>query len=539
MQECSVSDLFTKTPKALLESLNDLNVEDALIWMHLPLNHTAWINPCLQNVVSTRHSNQALLIMEQKYWQLQERKRKDIAHSRYFEPSCFQNSGAGQLQFVIYLPYLHWDSSEGFAHRARYSDKTKGGANVDIPETLSEDEKAVYKVIREDRDTSSLHPRRSLDQYFYSGLPDTTSRDKDQVISKYKPKDGRGGEKMIMVDQLWLWLFESADPGSDRVRTSIFTSFPRKERRSIGDDRDLEDVADLRQAIIDEANSRDDKWASNKANYAGLIIEQAVNVMLRVRTEESLDFLSIFRAAIGQATESQTKFFRDFQEELRKGSKNISDPDTKREEVKLALELSDIMDELNSINRLFEAQIDVLEAAENMFSALKGRGGQVEGYRQLRVTMASTKVDVEGYMKQVKRMTADAQRTQDSLKDLLDLQQKEETLNEAHYSNEQADAAREQADATEAQSQILILFTIVTIVFAPLSFFTSYYGMNVREFTGEQGNTNQGEVWKVMGQISAFIIIGLLSGAWYLYRDTQRQQRARRKARRNVGTNGT
>lgn len=44
MQECSVSDLFTKTPKALLESLNDLNVEDALIWMHLPLNHTAWIN---------------------------------------------------------------------------------------------------------------------------------------------------------------------------------------------------------------------------------------------------------------------------------------------------------------------------------------------------------------------------------------------------------------------------------------------------------------------------------------------------------------
>lgn len=63
--------------------------------------------------------------------------------------------------------------------------------------------------------------------------------------------------------------------------------------------------------------------------------------------------------------------------------------------------------------------------------------------------------------------------------------------------------------------------------------------MNVREFTGEQGNTNQGEVWKVMGQISAFIIIGLLSGAWYLYRDTQRQQRARRKARRNVGTNGT
>jgi hypothetical protein len=48
------------------------------------------------------------------------------------------------------------------------------------------------------------------------------------------------------------------------------------------------------------------------------------------------------------------------------------------------------------------------------------------------------------------------------------LQQKEETLKEAHYSNKQADAAREQADATEAQSQFLFLFTIVTIFFVRL-----------------------------------------------------------------------
>lgn len=53
--------------------------------------------------------------------------------------------------------------------------------------------------------------------------------------------------------------------------------------------------------------------------------------------------------------------------------------------------------------------------------------------------------------------------------DLLDLQQKEETLKEVHYSNVQANAARKQADETEAQSQILFLFTIVTIVFVCIS----------------------------------------------------------------------
>ena len=55
------------------------------------------------------------------------------------------------------------------------------------------------------------------------------------------------------------------------------------------------------------------------------------------------------------------------------------------------------------------------------------------------------------------------------LMDLLDLQQKEETLKEVHYTNKQAEAAREQANETEAQSQILFLFTIVTVIFVSRS----------------------------------------------------------------------
>ena len=51
------------------------------------------------------------------------------------------------------------------------------------------------------------------------------------------------------------------------------------------------------------------------------------------------------------------------------------------------------------------------------------------------------------------------------LMSLLDLQQKEDSLKEAIFSNDQALAAQEQAEETEAQSQILFLFTLVTIVF--------------------------------------------------------------------------
>ncbi|CAI6340753.1 unnamed protein product [Periconia digitata] len=495
-EERSISDLLMNSPTALLNSSNERSIEgdlEPLIWVHVPLNNTSWVNPCLQNIMVDQQAYGDLSITEQKYWLSHERKRENIPHSRYFEPSGFLSKQDKTTQFVIYLPYLHWDSSQCFLRRAAFSHATSKGKAIDIPPDLSDDAKATYKIIRDESGkTSALHPRRSLDQFFYSSLPETSSRDKDQVISKNTPEDARGGKKMIMVDQLWLWMLETREdavvksdgsvvPG--RIKTSIFTSFPRKEREAGEEERDLEDIADLRQAVIDEANSRDEEWARNRSHYVGLVIEQAVNVMLRVRTESSLDFLGVFRAAIGAATETQTKFFREFQEKLHSTSSASSSPSsssstlssperiildaqTKRDEVELALELSDIIDELNSLTRLFEAQKDALDTAIKILSSQELTVEERKRYTGLREKLGVVvEQDLEGYVRQVRRMVGDAGRARASLMNLLDLQQKEETLEEAHHSNQQAAAARKQADAVQAQSQILLLFTVVTIVF--------------------------------------------------------------------------
>jgi hypothetical protein len=63
-----------------------------------------------------------------------------------------------------------------------------------------------------------LHPRQTLDQFYYSSLPDTTARDKDQTISKWSGaklgEDGRpsavGDSLLIMVDQLWCWVLNES-----------------------------------------------------------------------------------------------------------------------------------------------------------------------------------------------------------------------------------------------------------------------------------------------------------------------------------------
>jgi len=150
---------------------------------------------------------------------------------------------------------------------------------------------------------ASLHPRRSLDQFFYSSLPNTDQRDNDQVVSK-DTMASRGGAKMVMVDQLWLWVIEVHESGSNTrtptLRNSaMFSCFPGKEQDTEDtENKDLPAIADLRQAIADSLES--DPRARSPGHLAAVAIQRAVSLMLHVRNEPSLDFLNIFRAAIAE-----------------------------------------------------------------------------------------------------------------------------------------------------------------------------------------------------------------------------------------------
>jgi hypothetical protein len=72
--------------------------------------------------------------------------------------------------------------------------------------------------------TSSPHARRTLDQFYYPALVDTSIRDGDQTISKWSGKDFAPDGKLettpdsllVMVDQLWCWVVnESLSPMLD------------------------------------------------------------------------------------------------------------------------------------------------------------------------------------------------------------------------------------------------------------------------------------------------------------------------------------
>jgi hypothetical protein len=64
------------------------------------------------------------------------------------------------------------------------------------------------------------HPRRTLDQFYYPALSDTSARDADQTISKWSgtslPEDGgpqaTNESVLTMVDQLWCWVVDESMP---------------------------------------------------------------------------------------------------------------------------------------------------------------------------------------------------------------------------------------------------------------------------------------------------------------------------------------
>lgn len=58
-----------------------------------------------------------------------------------------------------------------------------------------------------------LHGRRTLDQSYYWKLDDTGPRDRDQVVYRGTKtgKDTRGTARVIMVDQLWLYILDDRE----------------------------------------------------------------------------------------------------------------------------------------------------------------------------------------------------------------------------------------------------------------------------------------------------------------------------------------
>ncbi len=150
------------------------------------------------------------------------------------------------------------------------------------------------------------------------------------------------------------------------------------------------------------------------------------------------------------------------------------------EETALLAETKDIRDELNMISMVLKNQSSILESMESgVLEELKGNHNQQQQAEAKKRFREQLKV-IDVHLKDVDRMDMQARGIYTSLTHLLDLKQKHANAFEARF-------ARDQAAFSGRQGQTIMVFTIVTIVFLPMSFIAAFFAIPVREFANDAG----------------------------------------------------
>ncbi|KAL7947725.1 hypothetical protein V8C42DRAFT_315409 [Trichoderma barbatum] len=437
-----------------------------------------------------------------------------------------------------------------------------------------------------------LHIRRTLDQSYFSIVEDTAARDTDQVVyrqtrarkekhlkhqeddksgmsstsvntmaprsrhieasrgtmagttfgsitssdiatTKKKKKMTKlvGVTRVVMVDQLWMWIL-----GED----TIITSFPRRWGRN------KPDSSGVHKSLRKILGKR--KHIRSIYHLATLIIDQCSKVFFdRTQpTDDRPEVMDLFAQAIGTVAYNTTSAYSHFWANVSLQSSSMNKENKQKPHAKKWLKLlgidlenkarnreplkylninpegvllkesQDIIEELNMMERIYKQQLTVVHELHKHMKSRHDKSqrlddGVTNSSAQSK-TANITKIDleeatyliekIENRVAEINDFQKAVTRTNEQLQALLSLKQQDASIVEAR-------TALERADESVQQGRAIMAFTIVTIFFLPLGFFTSLFGMNNKVSTGDEWMT-MGEQLMYMFVISAAVISVIL-----------------------------
>ncbi|KAH7308294.1 hypothetical protein BKA65DRAFT_415197 [Rhexocercosporidium sp. MPI-PUGE-AT-0058] len=360
------------------------------------------------------------------------------------------------------------------------------------------DEAADERLISEHLHSNSpLHMRRTLDQFYYWTVIDTTAQDQNQVVyhGTRSSNDPEATGRVVMVDQLWMWILDE---------NTIVTSFPRRWGRN------KPDPSAVHRAIRDHFGRLDSTQKRSIYDLALVIIDECSRVFFdRTKPlDQRPEVVAIFGSAISDIAEMKTmayeRFGRDINainapdsvedaEELIRKSLNISF------EWSVLIEAQHIIDELQIMQEIFTQQIVVIRDFEKALKDMNAGNSTLERAATLIRDMEMRKDELAG----LEKLQA---KTRLQLRELLDMKQQQAGIIEAK-------AAIRRADEAVLQGRSIVVFTVFTVFFLPLSFFAAVFGMNARELNSGSSLPLGKEIRYMFG-LSTIVIFFSLSFAF-------------------------
>ena len=174
-------------------------------WIHVPFTHAGWVPHILTTISQDREDlSLHLNILMDKTWFSQHNRSRHISpYAQFVRPSvqCLTSRNAKQsgadkfmtpqsatdnIQLVVYLPYLHWDSLRNLQKRAAIIKRRLQQAHArpiarDVLLGSSMEHKLIWQHLTSNR---PIHCRRTLHQYRDPSLRDTPARDREQILYK-------------------------------------------------------------------------------------------------------------------------------------------------------------------------------------------------------------------------------------------------------------------------------------------------------------------------------------------------------------------
>ncbi|KAF9876813.1 hypothetical protein CkaCkLH20_05659 [Colletotrichum karsti] len=439
------------------------------------------------------------------------------------EASQQSSSGLGILAGVHELGQRFFGTSSNSGSRPRTADSEE-----------SAEMRMIWEYIGYD---PPLNYRRTLDQFAYPSLRDTWARDDDQMLYKLTKNRASVGDdreiltltrrqtagsgwspterltpsstglldeqtqqsdtdeedleevikdgKVLMVDQLWLWAIDT---------TTVTTFFSKRESKP--KEGPLFQQADLRNSVYNELNGDLTGRCENSLDLAAFIVLHAITVLLDRASHPDLEVFRIFEEAISMLTERMTSSLKRFRMQTFKDTGVGSDSESNRpesikkrhkrelqeaerenrENTSALMELRDLEDELKSLERLFEQQDGVVKNMKAVFESDDLKHLTRNG----RMFLDEALDKLEEYKSQTTEMLKRVDTTRNDYEKLLEMVQRQAQVDEVRWS-------RLQTELASSQNLSVMTFTTFTVIFLPLSFFTSLFGMNTIEWDAEQG----------------------------------------------------
>jgi Mg2+ and Co2+ transporter CorA len=508
----TVDELLWKGPAKVMNEAGQHKAD--VRWIHLRANCMEWIEELMDRVCEERGialkaeaeepapnspiSRKNPILRKDLYSHLFHGKHSDRIKTRFIGPVCTafsleesdeESDGAGSTRgsrdnLVLYMPYMHWESSEAWRSRQHL---LKSVTNKQPVRESHADHGFIEKYLH--HRTSPYHERRSLDEAYYHHFAMTAAIDRDsQVMEKYIKQHRSEPPKLIVIDQLWLWLIRGFSNDDITVPDLVITAFPDRFNGA-------PDTANVYRGIVQHLERGLQPPLRKAEDLISTIIEHVSGVFFQRQLEHDKWFLEFFAAAIGNVRQKQRAAFRDFCdmcEELEKlqndraslleVSQILENPAFAiTKETSLFREIKDIVDELSRIDYILGRQEAVSKSLTRMNKArsIKTTHDIVVERRQAWLSIAGT-----------------AKTAYDEIQSQMDLKQKQSSLSETRSS-------RYQVEDSARHGRIMLLLTVVAIIFLPLSFMASWFGMNPE--TPALGNLKLSSIAAIIFPISMII----------------------------------